>query len=94
MWDHQTTMGRGDTPDPTSREKVVHTLVIPPQSDDRLKSLAVYQTTTHPREFYWSEDKVITCLVGLIHRNHLISRVLTRPARLCTDVVGTLSPPK
>ena len=46
-------------PDPTSPAKVVHPLVIPPV-DGRLKSLAMYQTTTHPRELYWSEDKVIT----------------------------------
>ena len=45
--------------DPTIRAKVVYTLVVPP-ADGRLKSLAVYQSTTHPKEFCWSEDKVIT----------------------------------
>ena len=51
--------GGGDTPDQTSRAKVKHTLVIP-LADYRLKSLAEYQTTSHSRESYWSEDKVIT----------------------------------
>ena len=50
MWDHQTAMGRGTTPDPTSRAKVVYTFEVP-LADGRLKSLAVYQTTTHPNRY-------------------------------------------
>ena len=83
----------GISPDPTSWAKIIHTLVIP-LGDGRLKSLAMYKKTTHPKEFYWSEDKVITYLVGPTSRNHLNNRVLIRPARLWTVIVGALSPTK